>query len=112
MHRGWGVCYWAPGDLEHPSIPDEGTRVYHLKVVGEQRTLAPHIAPVRKPLISVADMNDKGHDVIFSRGGQAVAVHRESGAVTCITHVGGRFEIEAEVVPAPSYPPVRRGLDL
>ena len=40
-----GVCYGAPGDLEHPSIPDEGTRVYHLKVAGEQRTLAPHIDP-------------------------------------------------------------------
>ena len=42
-----GVCYWAPGDLEHPSIPDEGTRVFHLNVAGEQRVLSPHNAPVR-----------------------------------------------------------------
>ena len=107
-----GICYWVPGDLEHPSIPDEGTRVYHLKVAGEQRALAPHIPPVRKPFISVADMNDKGHDVFFPSKGQAMAVHQASGKVTRIQRTGGRFEIDAEVVPPTQCPPEGRGVDL
>ena len=107
-----GACYWAPDDLEYPSIPDEGKRGCQLKAGGEPRTLAPHIAPVRKPPASAADMNDNGHDLFFPSDGQAVAVHKESGAVTLVNRIGNRFEIEAEVVLAPSRPPVRRGLDL
>ena len=74
-----GVCYWAPGDLEYPSIPDEGTRTFKLLIDDEPCTISAHIAPIRKPLISVADMNDKGHDVFFPSKGQAVAVHQASG---------------------------------
>ena len=107
-----GVCYWAPGDLEYPSIPDEGTRTFKLLIDDEHRTIAPHIAPIRKPLISVADMNDKGHDVFFPSKGQAMAVHQASGKVTRIQRTGGRFEIDAEVVPPTQCPPEGRGVDL
>ena len=55
-----GTGYWAPGDHEEPSIVDQGHRCYEL----ERRDHAslifhPRIAPVRGPLVSVADMNDR-----------------------------------------------------
>ena len=107
-----GVCYWGPGDLTHPSIPDEGRSEYHLLIDGEPRKITPHIAPIRKPLVSVSDMNDKGHDVFFPHNGQAMAIHSSTGTITKFHRVGGRFEIEAEVVPAPNCPPGRRGESL
>ena len=106
-----GICYWAPGDLEYPSIPDEGTRTFKLLIDDEPRTISPHIAPIRKPLISVADMNDKGHDVFFPSVGSAMAMHRASGAMTRIQRTGGRFELDADIIFTPC-PPAGRGADL
>ena len=59
----------------------------------------------------MADMNDKGHDVFFPSVGSAMAMHQASGAMTRIQRTGGRFELDAEVVPTPC-PPAGRGADL
>ena len=98
-----GVKYWAPGDIDSPSIPDLGSRKFELRVDGEQRWLKPHIAPVRKPLLAVCDLNDRGHDVHFMHDGRAWAVHHRTGQVTNFERAGTRYEIVAEVMQ-PSVP--------
>ena len=70
-----GTCYWGPGDTTRPTIPDLGKRKYELMVDGQKRNLEVHVAPVRKPLLAVCDMNDKGHNVYFMHDGRAWAEH-------------------------------------
>ena len=41
-----------------------------------------------------------------------MAVHQASGKVTRIQRTGGKFEIDAEVVPPTQCPPEGRGVDL
>ena len=57
-----------------------------------------HIAPVRRPLLAVCDLNDNGHDVHFLASGKAWAEHISSGAITPFVRRGGRFDLEAEVM--------------
>ena len=92
-----GVYYWGPGDTTKPTIPDLGKRNYTMMVNGAHRNLTVHVAPVRKPLLAVADLNDKGHDVHFMADGRAWAEHKTSGAITKFRRVGGRYEFEAEI---------------
>ena len=101
-----GVMYWGPGDIDQPSIRDLGSRSFELLIGGKARQMKPHIAQVRKPLLAVCDLNDKGHDVHFMCDGRAWAEHRATGEVTQFERVGGRYEIVAEVV-RPSGPPGR-----
>ena len=93
-----GVKYWAPGDIDQPTIPDLGCRSYDLLVGGEPRSVKPHVAPVRKPLLAVCDLNDKGHDVHFMHDRRAWAEHHVTKQITKFERVGGRYEIVAEAV--------------
>ena len=60
-----------------------------------------HFCDVRKPLLSVAEMNDRGLDVHFyadeSKG--AFCEHPSSGARVSIERVNNVFEIAASVSP-------------
>ena len=66
---------------------------------GSRRGARMQVTDVRKPLMSVADMNDAGQDVHFLASGQSYAVHRETGVVTKFVRKKNIFEIEAEVPP-------------
>ena len=57
------------------------------------------VAAVRKPLLAVSEMCDRGHDVHFLSTGEAYAVHRASGEVTAFERRKGVFEIAAHVIP-------------
>ena len=93
------VKYWRPGDVDQPSIPDEGSRTYQIRLGNDEvRTIKVHVGPVRKPLLAVCDLCDHGHDVYFAHTGHAWAEHSVTGAVTPFVRVGGRYEIEATVV--------------
>ena len=60
-----------------------------------------HVCDVRKPLLSVADMNDMGIDVYFfadkSKGAMAVRPGEAHGIK--INRVNNVFEIDATVLP-------------
>ena len=57
------------------------------------------VADVRKALMCVAEMTDKGHDVVFKAYGKdAHALNVESGEKTKIVRVGKRCEIHATVL--------------
>ena len=105
-----GVCYWGLGDIDAPTLPDMGTRTYDVEVAGQRRQMKVNVAPIRRPLLSVADLNDKGHDVFFMASGDAWARHVRTGEITQFERVGGRLEFEAKVlIPAPIRHPRRRG---
>ena len=93
-----GVRYWAPGDLYAPSIPNEGTRTLHLEAQGRERILKTNICPVRRPLLSVSWLNDKGWDVHFMSREGAWMEHRATGEITSFQRNGGRFEMAAKVM--------------
>ena len=57
------------------------------------------VTSVRKPLMSVLDMNDVGQVVHFLASGEIYAVHREMGMVTKFMRIEGIFQIDAEVPP-------------
>ena len=60
-----------------------------------------HVCNVRKPLLSVADMNDMGLDVHFfaDREKGAMAVRPGESAGIRINRVNNVFEIDATVLP-------------
>ena len=60
-----------------------------------------HVCDVRKPLLSVAEMNDQGLDVYFFADRQkgAMAVDPRSGSSVKIDRVNNVFEIEAPAAP-------------
>ena len=66
--------------------------------------LTVHVCDVRKPLLSVASMNDQGLDVHFyadpAIGAMAVCPHTRHGIP--IARRNNVFEIDATVLPAPS----------
>ena len=78
---------------------NQGERKVQLIVDKELAGVRVQVAGVRKPLLSVADMNDAGHDVFFLANGEAYSVHRETGRVTNFARRKGVFEIDAEVPP-------------
>ena len=69
-----------------------------LEVGGEQRNLTVHVAPVRKPLLAVCDLNARGHNVHFMASGHAWAEHAETGQVTPFVKSGGKYEMVATVL--------------
>ena len=94
-----GVKYATAGkDNKH--LTNEGERTMMLMMGdGSARGAKMQVTDVRKPLMSVADMNDAGQDVHFLAAGQSYAVHRETGLVTTFTRTKNIFEINAEVPP-------------
>ena len=61
------------------------------------KTLRVRSCAVRRPLLAVADLNDRGWDVHFMAKHGAWAEH-PSGDVVSFQRVGGRFEFEAAVM--------------
>ena len=63
--------------------------------------LSVHVCDVRKPLLSVADMNDKGLDVHFfadpNKGSMAIDPKNKTGIK--IQRRNNVFEIDAAVLP-------------
>ena len=80
-----------------PSIADEGEKVIRLKIRRGMKTLRVRSCAVRRPLLAVADLNDRGWDVHFMAKHGAWAEH-PSGEVVSFQRVGGRFEFEAAVM--------------
>ena len=79
-------------------ILNEGERIVQLNVCGSKRGARMQVARVRKPLLSVAEMNDAGHDVYFLSGQDgAYSRHRKTGLVTKFFRRNGVFEIDARV---------------
>jgi len=98
-----GVKYWAPGDTKEPSIIDEGEKVLRLGVQRGEKLLRVRSCNVRKPLLSVADLNDRGWDVHFMARTGAWAQHADEDEVVTFQRVGGRFEFAAEVLGDGSF---------
>ena len=96
--------YYGPGDLNEPTITDYGETRLQMIVESPSgkpmhRTSRFSVADVRKCLMSVADMTDVGHDVVFRAYGQdAYAKHVVTGETTKIERVGKRYEINATVL--------------
>ena len=79
-------------------ILNEGERTVQLDVCGSKRGARMQVARVRKPLLSVAEMNDAGHDVYFLCGDDgAYSRHRKTGLTTRFIRRNGVFEIDARV---------------
>ena len=93
-----GTSYRSAGSGTKP-ILNQGERKVQLVVDKELAGVRVQVAGVRKPLLSVADMNDVGHGVFFLANGEAYSVHRDTGRVTHFARRKGVFEIDAEVPP-------------
>lgn len=92
------VVYSGAGSTSEP-IVNEGERRIRLEVDGDVRGARVQVAAVRKPLLSVSEMCDAGHDVHFFHTGEAYCVHRETGKIMTFTRRKGVFEIDAMVPP-------------
>ena len=93
---------YAPAGANSKGIVDEGSRHYQLVSAGGRRMdMRVHVCDVRKPLLSVADMNDMGLDVHFfadrAKGAMAVRTGETNGIK--ISRVNNVFEIDATVLP-------------
>ena len=93
---------YVPAGKGSKGITDLGERVYDLTSdSGQRMNMKVHVCDVRKPLLSVAEMNDRGLDVHFyadkSKG--AFCEHPSSGARASIERVNNAFEIAASVSP-------------
>ena len=83
-------------------IKDQGKRTYRMRSCTEGKELAVNVrvARVRKPLLSVADMNDVGLDVHFLGGGRgAYAENPTTGERLLLERRDNVFELVAEVLP-------------
>ena len=81
-----GVGY-APAGAQSTLIRDEGQRNFVMVDRNGQRTqINPRIAGVRKPLVSVADLNDRGFDVVFPATSRRTAAYaRHIDGTTTLT---------------------------
>ena len=94
-----GVQY-MPAGAGSKGITDEGKRTYKLKDGdGQDLEMNVHVANVRKPLLSVAEVNDRGLDVLFRTGAAAVIRNPQTGQEVELKRVNNVFEIEADVLP-------------
>ncbi len=96
-----GTSY-ASAQAGSSAIVNRGERTLELHVGSEARAFKAQVCDVRKPLLSVSEMNDAGHDVHFltataTSAGRAFAVHNVSGQITPFVRSKGVFEIEAQV---------------
>ena len=67
---------------------------------GDVRYIRARAADVVKPLLSVAEMVDAGHTVVFSKD-RSYAKHMESGREIDFARRQGVFEVDFEVLPGP-----------
>ena len=88
---------WAPGDLKEPSVKNLGIRNYSIEADGHTFTHTPNICQIRKPLLAVSGLNDKGWDVHFMSKEGAWMEHRQTSTFINFKRTGGRFELFAEV---------------
>eukprot|EP00974_Lingulodinium_polyedra_P048109 4619264-Lingulodinium_polyedra.AAC.1 len=91
--------YYGPGDLDRPSLANLGQRRYQIRVDGVERVMKTHVVPVRKPLLAVCDLVDKGRDVHFTKEA-SYAEHRDTGERIYFVRRGGKFEMDVEVLNA------------
>ena len=87
----------GPGDKTEPTIPDLGSREYELVTQQGRRKVKVHVAPVRRPLLAVSQLNDKGWDCHFMANGHAWVEHSTTEEITVFERVGGRFDLVADV---------------
>ena len=80
--------YWVLGDTDAPSITDEGEKVIRLGVQRGEKLLRVRSCAVRKPLLSVADLNDRGWDVHFMAKTGAWAQHVEEDELITFQRLG------------------------
>ena len=73
-----GEAYWAPGDLKEPSVKNLGIRNYSIEAYGHTFTHTPNICQIRKPLLAVSGLNDKGWGVHFMSKEGAWMEHRQT----------------------------------
>ena len=93
---------YVPAGKGSKGIVDLGERTYDLiDASGQNMSMKVHVCDVRKPLLSVAEMNDVGLDVHFFADGRkgAYAIHPHTGKRVGIERVNNVFEIEASVSP-------------
>jgi len=96
-----GVEYAGAG-TDSKGIVNRGLRRYRLlSEGGRQLDMKANVCDVRKPLLSVADMNDQGMDVYFfaDRSKGAMAIKQGTNEGIKIKRVNNVFEIDAEVLP-------------
>jgi hypothetical protein len=94
-----GVKYF-PAGAGSSGISGRGSRKYRMMdKFGQDVSMTVHVADVRKPLVSVADINDKGLDVILPADGNARIVDNKTGKEITIERSNGVFEVVADVVP-------------
>ena len=94
------VTYSGAGSTSKP-IVNEGERRIRLDMDGDVFGCRVQVAAVRKPLLSVSEMCDAGHDVHFFHTGEAYCVHRETSKVVKLKRRKGVFEVEAVLPPFP-----------
>ena len=100
-----GSAYFAPGDGSKGSIIDEGQRRYRLESEqGSCFDLPVRVAQVRRPLASVAELNDVGWDIHFMSRHGAWGEHVESESFVNLHRYGNRFDLLASVCAAQSQP--------
>ena len=98
-----GVKYFGAGDLNGPSLANEGSRRYELDIGGVKRSANVNVVAVRKPLLAMCDLVDKGHAVHFTAKGCWIE-HEASGERIPVHRRGGKFEIDAKVsVPSSGF---------
>ena len=96
-----GRKYYNAGDVNGPTLADQGARDYVLKQGSAHVGLEATIADVRKPLMAVADLVDQGYDVHFLASGQHHA--KRGNEVLHFVRRGGKFELDAKVLSADSF---------
>ena len=84
---------------------DRGRRDYALKDQqnGSIKMMGVHVTDCRKPLLAVADLNDKGYDVHFTRTKGHYA-ENDKGARIDFVWRNNVFEYDVEVLPHKSFP--------
>ena len=85
----------------HPTIQVAGRKKIPLKIGSDNFSMNVTAAGVRKPLISLGDMMDKGWDVHLHAQGPYYAV-KADGTTLKSCGEGNRFRLDAEVVLPPS----------
>ncbi len=84
-------------------IYDEGTRVLYFKDNGHTRAIRARVGDVSKGLVSVAEMVECGHRVVFDADA-SYAVHKETGKKTYFKKRNKVYEIDVDVMPYATTP--------
>ena len=93
---------YLPAGAGSAGVRDRGQRTYRLKgPAGQDLEMKVRVADVRRPLLSVAEMNDAGLDVHFfsNRGVGAYAENPRNGERIKLRRVDNVFEFVASVTP-------------